>query len=182
MFGTEQPQRIQDIRLVVDRLPHFAHIKRNDQKRAPLEVLGRAKGREADAASLHRAFSRMTWQRRTDARGFVRVGRWKIYVEEGLPRTPVQVTYWDGRLRAEYDSHLLTEYRCRWDKTNLRPTAIGQPQPHPFGSRQPVLFDPLWVRDPVESDGAEERPPREVAAGGQQMRLYLRPELIKSKK
>jgi len=167
-----------------NRLPHFAHRKRQDKRHAPLEVLAQAHGREVDAATLHRAFSRMTWKRKTDARGFVRVNRWKVYVEEGLPRTPVQVTYWDGRLRAEYDSHLLTEYRCRWDKTNLRPKAISQPQtyPHPFGSRQPVLFDPLWVRDPIESDEVEEHPHKKVAAGGEQMRLYLGPELIKSKK
>jgi hypothetical protein len=69
-----------------NRLPHFAHHKRNDQKRAPLEVLSQAKGREVDAATLHRAFSWMTWKRKTDERGFVRINRWRIYVEEGLPR------------------------------------------------------------------------------------------------
>jgi hypothetical protein len=31
-----------------DRLPHFAHVKRNDRKRGPPEVLNRAKGREVD--------------------------------------------------------------------------------------------------------------------------------------
>ena len=31
----------------------------------------------------------------TDARGFVKIGRWKIYIEDGLPRTPVQLSYWD---------------------------------------------------------------------------------------
>lgn len=126
----------------------------------------------------------MTWHRKTDARGFLRINRWEIYVEEGLPRTPVQVTYWDGKLRAEYDSHLLTEYRCRWDKANLRPKAIRQTQaqPHPFGSRQPVLFNPPWVRDPIENSESEECPQRRGAAGGEQLRLYLGPELIKSKK
>lgn len=49
-----------------NRLQHFAHRKRNDQKRAPLEVLGQATGRAVDAATLHRAFSRMAWQRKTD--------------------------------------------------------------------------------------------------------------------
>jgi len=36
-----------------NRLQHFAHRKRNDQKRAPLEVLDQAKGRAVDAATLH---------------------------------------------------------------------------------------------------------------------------------
>jgi hypothetical protein len=93
----------------------------------------------------------MAWQRKTDKRGFVRVNRWKIYVEEGLPNTPVQLTYWNGRLRAEYDKQLLTEYRCRWDNMNLRPKSISPPQAqaHPFTSPQPPLFDPLWLRDPI---------------------------------
>jgi transposase len=164
-----------------NRLPHFAHRKRNDNKRTPLEVLGPAHGREVDAASLHRAFSRMAWQRKTDERGFVQVGRWKIYVEEGLPRTPVQVLYWDGRLRAEYEAQVLTEYRCRWDNSNHRPKAISHPQhhDHPYQSRQQTLFDPLWLRDPVEEEFAASRPLRRAAAGGRQLRLYLGPELVK---
>jgi transposase InsO family protein len=165
-----------------NRLPHFAHRKRNDQRHAPLEVLGPAQGRETDAATLHRAFSRMAWQRTTDERGFVRINRWKIYVEEGLPRTSVQVTYWDGHLRAEYQSHLLTEYRCRWNGQANRPKAISHPQyhEHPFSPRQAALFDPLWVRTPVESESPRAlRPQKVAAAGGQQMRLYLGPELVK---
>jgi transposase len=164
-----------------NRLQHFAHIKRNDQKRAPLEVLGQAKGRTVDAATLHRAFSRQAWRRKTDERGFVRVNRWKIYVEEGLPRTPVQITYWDGKLRAEYNAQLLTEYRCRWDNAAQRPKHISHPQPHlhPFISPQPMLFDPLWLRDPVEGESPQPRPLKRAAGGAQQLRLYLGPKLVK---
>jgi len=164
-----------------NRLPHFAHRKRNDLKRAPLEVLSQAKGREVDAVSLHRAFSRMTWQRKTDERGFVRINRWRVYVEEGLPRTPVQVTYWDGQLRAEYNAQLLTEYRCKWDNAANRPKTIGQPKYHetPYQSKQPTLFDPQWLRDPVEGEAPQSRPLKRVAGGGRQLRLYLGPELVK---
>lgn len=164
-----------------NRLQHFAHRKRNDQKRAPLEVLGPARGRAVDAATLHRAFSRMVWQRKTDGCGFVRVNRWKIYVEEGLPNTPVQLTYWNGKLRAEYNAQMLTEYRCRWDNTNLRPKSISHPQPyeHPFTSPQPPLFDPLWLRDPIEGEPPQSRPLKRAAGGNQQLRLYLGPELVK---
>ena len=45
----------------------------------------------------------------TDTRGFIRVNRWRIYVEQGLPRVPLRVTFWDGKLWAEYQSHLLAE-------------------------------------------------------------------------
>jgi transposase InsO family protein len=142
-----------------NRLPHFAHRKRGDNKKTPVEVLGGARGQEVEPAALHHAFSRKFWHRRTDARGFVRVGRWRSYVEEGLPRTPVEVIYWDGRLRAEYRSEVLTEYDCRWDNTHSRPKAVGQeyPHEHPFQPRQAVLFDPLWMRDPVEEMADEPR-------------------------
>jgi hypothetical protein len=71
-----------------NRLPHWAHLQRNDNKRTPLEVLGPARGRETDAATLHRAFNQMVWRRKTDPQGFIRLGRWRVYVESGLPRTP----------------------------------------------------------------------------------------------
>ncbi len=163
-----------------NRLPHFAHRKRDDQKQTPLEVLGAARGREIDAATLHRAFSRMSWQRTTDGRGFVRINRWRIYVEEGLAKTPVQVTYWDGRLRAEYRAHTLAEYHCRWDNSAHRPRTISHPQHYenPFQTRQQTLFDPCWIRDPMEEESAACAQKR-VAAGGKQLRLYLGPELVK---
>ncbi|HEX5714908.1 MAG TPA: hypothetical protein VF179_02040, partial [Thermoanaerobaculia bacterium] len=164
-----------------NRLPHFAHLKRNDQQRAPLEVLGQAKGREADAAALHRAFSRMTWKRRTDERGFVRINRWRIYIEEGLPRTPFEVTYWDGQLRAEYKAQLLTEYRCKWDRDANRLKAISRPTYHEtqYRSKQPALFDPQWLREPVEGEAPQPRPLKRAGGGGRQLRLYLGPELVK---
>lgn len=55
-----------------NRLPHFAHRRRNDGKGTPLEVLGAAKGQAVESATLHQAFSRKFWQRKTDSRGFVR--------------------------------------------------------------------------------------------------------------
>lgn len=118
----------------------------------------------------------------TDARGFVKIGRWKIYVEEGLPRTPIQLSYWDGKLRAEYQSQILTEYQCKWGARSARPTAITQPlhHAHPFRSRQMALFDPQWVRYPVDlANQSFQRSERKLPAA-QQLRRYLGPELIKT--
>ncbi|HYE73010.1 MAG TPA: helix-turn-helix domain-containing protein [Blastocatellia bacterium] len=136
----------------INRLPHFAHQKRNDGKEAPLEVLGLRRGQQVDAATLHYAFRRKSWKRRVDQRGFIRVGRWRVYVEEGLPGVSLNLTYWDGRLRAEYQSHLLAEYECKFDEDALRPTTISRATHHssPFASQQQTLFDPLWMRDPAE--------------------------------
>jgi transposase len=165
-----------------NRLPHWAHRQRNDEKHSPLAVLGEARGAGIEPADLQRAFGQRYCQRMTDARGFVKIGRWKIYVEDGLPRTPVQLSYWDGRLRAEYQSRLLTEYQCKWSKQSARPTAISHPQyhAHPFQSRQIPLFDPLWVRDPIEPESQKTQRPGRKPAEAKQLRLYLGPELIKS--
>jgi transposase len=142
-----------------NRLPHFAHRKRDDGKTSPLEVLGNSRGAEIDKTDLHQAFSRQVWQRRTNEKGFIRVGRWKIYVEEGLPKTPVELTYWDGKLRAEYRQEKLAEYDCRWNEKEQRPQSIEKPKHFEtkFSSRQPELFEVGWLRDPIEEVRAERK-------------------------
>jgi transposase InsO family protein len=163
-----------------NRLPHFAHQKRNDNKKAPLEVLATARGREVDAATLHRAFDQKAWRRRTDRQGFVRVGRWRVYVESGLPQTPVEVTYWDGTLRAEYQTHVLSEHRCEWDDEHHRPQRISELhcREHPYHSRQQILFDAEWVRDPVEGPFRKPRAPGRPESA-QQLPLFVRPALVR---
>jgi transposase len=135
-----------------NRLPHFAHRKRTDRRRTPLDVLGQRRGKEVSSAELNQAFSQKFWRRKTDEHGFVRVGRWKIYVEEGLPRSDVQLSYWDGTLRAERDGYPLVEYPAKWDRNAERPVNLGAPLPlvSPFNSRQMTLFDPEWIRLPVD--------------------------------
>jgi transposase len=164
-----------------NRLPHWAHRFRQDEKRTPLAVLGAAHGKPVEAPTLQRAFGQRYCQRRIDEHGFVRLGRWKIYVEEGLPQTPVQLSYWEGKLRAEYGEHLLTEYQCRWGKSDARPMALHHPtyHAHPFQTKQQNLFDPLWLRDPVapgESPPAKAKPAPTTAT---QPRLYFGPELVR---
>jgi transposase len=163
-----------------NRLPHWAHRFRQDQKRAPLQVLNAAQGKQVEPATLQRAFGQRYCQRRVDEHGFVRLGRWKIYIEEGLPKTPVQLSYWDGKLRAEYQDQLLTEYQCRWSPKDPRPLAVQQPTPHihPFHSKQQTLFDPLWLRDPVEPGELLPAKIKAAPATAKQLRLYLGPELV----
>ncbi len=163
-----------------NRLPHFAHCKREDQKLSPLQVLSSARGRETDSATLHRAFSRRFWNRKTDNQGFVRVNRWKIYIEEGLPKTPVQVTYWDGKLRAEYQNHLLAEYNCKWNSNFNRPKSIANPTffDTPFQSTQLELFDIGINHNPVELIPFH-LTSKKVAVGAEQLKLYFGPELLK---
>ena len=147
-----------------NRLPHYAHRRREDGKDSPLEVLGNSRGAEIDKTGLHQAFSRQVWQRRTNDKGFIRVGRWKIYVEEGLPKTPVELTYWDGKLRAEYRQEKLAEYNCRWDEKSRRPQRIEKPRyfETPYVSKQAELFEVGWNREPIEEVRAERKSLRAV--------------------
>ena len=134
-----------------NRLPHFAHREREDKKHAPLEVLAARRGADATARDLHYAFSRKNWQRRTDARGFVRVGKWRVYVEEGLPKTPVQILFWDGKLRAEYKEKVLSEYAGRYSEER-RGVVRLEPGEHfetEYNTKQQELFEVGWQRDPV---------------------------------
>jgi hypothetical protein len=103
-------------------------------------------------------------------------------VEEGLPRAPIQLSYWSGKLRAEHQSQLLVEYQCKWGEKSARPTAISQPlhHAHPFQSRQMALFDPLWLREPIEPDSPKFQRSEKKPAEAKQLRLYLGPELVKS--
>jgi putative transposase len=164
-----------------NRLPHWAHRFRNDQKHTPLEVLDTAQGKYVEPTTLQNAFGQRYCQRRIDEHGFVKLGRWKIYIEEGLPKTAVQLSYWDGKLRADYGEQRLVEYQCRWGTNAPRPTALSHPtpHPHPFQSRQQNLFDPLWLRDPVAPGEMPPAKPKPATSQGAQLRFYFGPELVK---
>jgi hypothetical protein len=43
-----------------------------------------------------------------------------------------------------------------------------------------ALFDPLWVRDPVEPDDQKIQRTEKKPIEAKQLRLYLGPELVKS--
>ena len=86
--------------------------------------MGSSRGEEIGKAQLHQAFSRQIWQRKTSEKEFIRVGRWKIYIEEGLPKTPVELIYWEGKLGAEYRQEKLAEYNCRWNDKEQKPQTM----------------------------------------------------------
>ena len=119
---------------------------------------------EIDKTGLHQAFSRQVWQRRTNDKGFIRVGRWKIYVKAGLPKTPVELTSWEDNLQAEYRQSKLAEYDCRWDEKRRRPQSIEKPRyfEMPYVSNQAELFKVDWSREPMEEVRAEKNSLRSV--------------------
>jgi hypothetical protein len=95
-----------------NRLPHWAHHRRNDGRHSPLDALGDARGKQIESADLQRAFGQRYSQRMTDARGFIKIGRWRIYVEEGLPRTQVQLSFWDVIRSSGLHPNMKAEREC----------------------------------------------------------------------
>jgi len=87
-----------------------------------------------------------------------------------------------GKLRAEYQSQMLTEYQCKWGKKDSRPSIISHPlhHSHPFQSKQMPLFDPLWIRDPADLATKSLQRSEKKQSTAQQLRLYLGPELVKT--
>ena len=43
-----------------------------------------------------------------------------------------------------------------------------------------TLFDPLWMRDPIEPENQKAQRPGRKPSEAKQLRLYLGPELVKS--
>jgi hypothetical protein len=67
-------------------------------------------------------------------------------------------------------------------KKDSRPRVISHPlyHNHPFQSRQMALFDPMWVRDPVDTGKQNFQRSEKKQSTAEQLRLYLGPELVKT--
>lgn len=93
------------------------------------------------------------------------------HVEEGLPKTPVELIYWDGKLRAEYRQEKLAEYNCRWDDKSHKPKTISKATHFEtkYSSKQRDLFEVGWLREPIE-EMRQERNSRKTVYS-EQMRL-----------
>jgi hypothetical protein len=73
------------------------------------------------------------------------------------------------------------EYRRHWGKKDPRPALLQQPtaHDHPFHSNQQTLFDPLWLRDPLEPNEEQAKKVKSTPRMATQLRLYWGPELVK---
>ena len=63
---------------------HWAHLKRQDGRRSPAEVLDWVKGRVFSDEELARSFAPILSTRRVDQQGYVRFRNWRLYGERGL--------------------------------------------------------------------------------------------------
>ena len=122
--------------------PHQGLLKAGFKPPIPLEVLGSAKGKAYSQEELDRKFFRHLFPRTTNQHGCVTLHSYHFYIEEGLPRKRVLLWIYGDRLRAEFESVVLAEYRCRYDWKEGKVKDIRDPILHqtPFVSPQQDLI------------------------------------------
>ncbi len=102
------------------------------------------------AAELRRKFIHYLFPRTTNKHGCVTMHCYHFHVEEGLPQQPVLLWVIGDTLRAECESVVLAEYRCRydWHDRKVKDICAGVFYPTRFASPQGTLI-PLTPRDSV---------------------------------
>ena len=157
-FQFEQAQTLADVQNqhaafieTFNTTPHWAHRKRADGHRTPVEVLGWLRGRGVEPTRLREIFRRTEFLRTVNHYGFVSVQRFYLYAEHGLSRQRVSIWIYEGQLRIEYHQTLLARYRCIYDAKRGQLQDVNEPilYPTPFASPQLELIeldDAQWLK------------------------------------
>ncbi len=157
-FQFEQAQSFEDVQThhaafieTFGTTPHWAHRKRADGSRRPVEVLGWLRGRPVEAKRLRQLFGRVEFLRTVNRYGFVSVQRFYIYAENGLSRQRVSIWIYEGELSIAYHKTLLARYRCEYDAKQGQLHVVSEPTLYasPFTSPQLELIeldDAQWVK------------------------------------
>jgi transposase InsO family protein len=152
---------------------HWAHRKRTDGHRTPIDVLGWRRGRRVEAPRLRQLFGRAAFLRTVNRYGFVSVQRFYIYAESGLSRQRVLIWIYEGALSIEYKKIIVARYRCDYDLKQGQRQGMSHPTLYTTDFTPPQLElieldDEQWVK-------FQQRPSRtyrkRIAMGGQQLSL-----------
>ena len=115
---------------------HWAHRKRDDAKRTPMEVLSGERGITYHPAVLRRIF-RNRHLRHPNRWGYIRFRHWRLYSEMGLHGHTVAVWLTRQTLTVEYDDFPLAQYRVQY-----------QPDEEHFTEVDPLHFFETKMRLP----------------------------------
>jgi transposase InsO family protein/transposase len=130
---------------------HWAHRKRADGHRTPVEVLGWLRGRRVELDRLRQLFRRAEFLRTVNRYGFVSVQRFYIYAESGLSRQRVLIWIYEGELSIEYQQTLVAQYRCDYDLKHQQLQGLSDPTLYTTRFTPPQLElieldDAQWVK------------------------------------
>jgi hypothetical protein len=152
---------------------HYAHRRRADGYRTPVDVLGWLRGRRVEGKALRELFRRSEFLRTVNPYGFVSVQRFYIYAESGLSRKRVLIWIYEGELSIEYQRTVVARYRCEYDPRRQALEGLSDPTLYQTCFTPPQLElieldDEQWVKF--------QRPPsrtysKRMAMGPQQLPL-----------
>ena len=107
---------------------HWAHLKRVDGKRSPMEVLGWLSEVRYRPEDLERAFFSTRFTRVLDNLGYARFRHWRLYGEEGLSKREATLWLEAERLTLEYRGQPLSRYDVGFEAGTKELRAITRPK------------------------------------------------------
>ena len=106
--------------------------------------------------------------------GYSTITRWlREFPEKGLPGLFSDSQYPREPYTPERVIVQLLYFKCCAPKAPLQ-------HAHPFQTKQMALFDPLWLRDPLEPVDQKIQRAQKKTSAASQLRLYFGPEFVKS--
>jgi putative transposase len=118
---------------------HWAHLKRQDGRRSPAEVLDWVKGRRFSDEDLARSFAPILSARRVDQTGYVRFRNWRLYGERGLAERSASIWVTEEEVTIQCAEEPLATYGVTYQRdhrhfrrvTPKRIFATGYQSPQP---------------------------------------------------
>jgi putative transposase len=122
---------------------HWAHLKRQDGRRSPAEVLDWVKGRVFGDGDLARCFAPILSTRRVDRQGYVRFRNWRLYGERGLVDQPASVWVTEEEVTIQFAEEPLARYGITYqrDHRHFRQVIAKRVFETTYQSPQPPLLE-----------------------------------------
>jgi len=122
---------------------HWGHLKRQDGRRSPAEVLDQVSGRAFSDPELARIFAPLLTSRRVDHQGYVRFRNWRLYGERGLTGEPARIWITDEDVTIQADDDPLATYEVKYQRNrqHFRQVTPKQIFETRHGSPQPLLLE-----------------------------------------
>jgi len=121
---------------------HGAHLKRQDGRRSPAEVLDWVKGRRFSDEDLARGFAPILSTRRVDQTGYVRFRNWRLYGERGLAERSASIWVTEEEVTIQLAEEPLAKYSVthQRDHRHFRQVTPKRVFETPYQSPQPPLL------------------------------------------
>jgi putative transposase len=122
---------------------HGAHLKRQDGRRSPAEVLDWVKGRRFSDEDLARSFAPILSTRRVDQTGYVRFRNWRLYGERGLAERSASIWVTEEEVTIQFAEEPLAKYSVthQRDYRHFRQVTPKRVFETPYRSPQPPLLE-----------------------------------------